>query len=237
MGARQDKIDNDQRGMWASINAMQKALAMAETTSRSFPAGASSDPNINDTIDATILRINTKNMVHHDVLLPRLQTIGDHAGIEQKHYSLKGAQGLSRRFTLVFEGHDKDAAARRAKQFHQSLRGSNSKWEEVTVTKPGGGEEVVFISPDKKYSTIQRELGCKALADVLKEHDKETNFTMVRKEFAITVDWEVFATIEYNHEKKSTHITWGKAAEILGPRAAQIEERYNARMAERKSRG
>ena len=44
MGVRQDKVDNDQKGMLASINSMQNALAMADTTSRSFPAGASSDP-------------------------------------------------------------------------------------------------------------------------------------------------------------------------------------------------
>ena len=154
-------------------------------------------------------------------------------------YTLKGATGLSRRFTLVFTSHDKDTAARRAKKFHQSLRGNDGTWEQVTVTRPSGGEETVYISPDKRYSTIQRELGCKTLAAVLKEHDDSVTFKIVRKEFAIvTSDWAVLATIEYKHENKSTHINWKTAGtEMFGSRTTQLEERYASRNMQRKARG
>ena len=96
-----------------------------------------------------------------------------------------------------------------------------------------------FISPDKRYSTIQRELGCKTLAAVLKEHDNTINYKVVRKTFAVvTDDWTVLATIEFKHEDKSTHIKWSTAGtEKLGPRTKQLEERYVSRTAERRSRG
>ena len=175
MGALHDKIDNDQKGMRASTNSMQKALAMAETTRRSFPAGASNDADI------TILRINTYNMVDHEALLASLRTIGDSAGIAQKDYTLKGAMGLSRRFILAFTGQDKDTVTRRATKTYLSLRSDDGLWEQVTVIRPSGGEEVAYISPDKRYSTIQRELGCNTLDAVLKEHDNTITFKIVRK--------------------------------------------------------
>ena len=114
---------------------------------------------------------------------------------------------LSRRFTLVFNGPDKDTAAWRAKQFHQSLRGIDGVWEQVAVTRPSGDETNVYISPDKRHSTIQREIGCKTLASVLKEHDNAITYKIVRKEFAVVAsDWTVLPTIEYKHENKSTYI-------------------------------
>ena len=235
LGGRQDQIETDHKGMWAAINEMQTALAVKETTSRPFPAGASNDTEHNDTVDETILRINTDNLVEYDALLSELRGLCSGAGVQPDHYKLTGGQ-LARRFTLVFSG-EQSLASRRAKKVHQSLRKPGGGWNRVTVQRPDHGNENVYISPDKKYSHIQREQGCKLLRDILAEHDTAGRYVSVKKEFAVTKDWAVLATVEYNATNKSTFITWqqGVAEEKKVP-TEEINQRYSAKITERAAR-
>ena len=235
LGARQGCVEADHKGMWAAINDMQKALAINETSSRQFPAGASNDTEHNDTADGTILRINTDNLVEYDALLVELRGLCDGAGIKPDQYKLTGGR-LARRFTLVFSG-EENLACRRAKKVHQSLRKPEGGWHRVTVRRPDEASEDVYISPDKKYSHIQREQGCKLLRDILAEHDTAGTYVAVKKEFAVTKDWAVLATVEYNTTNKSTFIKWneGVATEKQVP-TEEINQRYSAKIIERAAR-
>ena len=120
VGARQNKVGADQKGMWAAISDMQKALAISDSTSRPSPAGASSASSSHEVIDKTILRINTTNFVDYDALLAELKKICDDADVTSDKYELKGGQ-LAKPFTLILKG-DPDTAARRVQKVRTSMR-------------------------------------------------------------------------------------------------------------------
>ena len=67
LAGRQDNTDIDHKQMWAALNHMQSARALADTPGREPPAGAASASTSHEQIiDKTILRINTTNLVGYN---------------------------------------------------------------------------------------------------------------------------------------------------------------------------
>ena len=237
---RQNKTDTDHKQMWAALNQMQSALALAETPNHEPPAGAASAASSHEVVDKTILRTNTTNLVGYDELLAELKKVCDDADVSSDKYELKGGQ-LAKRFTLAFKG-DANLASRRAHKVRTSLRKSEAdgttKWTDVFVQPPSGEPEKVYISPDKKKSEERREQGTKLLVALLKESKIwDKHFSHVKKEFSVTWDWKPVATIEYNHESRECHIKWLAAASQTSIDTGSIDEKYATRCAEKKHRG
>ena len=206
VGARQNKVDADQKGMWAAISDMQKALAISDSTSRPSPAGASSASSSHEVIDKKILRINTTNFVDYDALLAELKKICDDADVTSDKYELKGGQ-LAKPFTLILKG-DPDTAARRVQKVRTSMRkeGDNgtTTWTDVFVRPPDGVPEKVYISLDKTKSAERREMCTKTLAALLNKSKPNETFTIVKKEFTVTHNWKPIGTVEYMTPKRDT---------------------------------
>lgn len=227
--------------MRAELDNLKATLATAEaatrTTTRATPTGGSGS-NKDDTLDATILRINTKNYVDINALLAVVRKLCTACDIPENGYELRGGSQATR-FTLVFNGEVR-AAERNARNVHASLRRSDNKWDKVYVDRPNGrGNEEVHISPDKEKWKVRGEQATKLLRDIIADEHSNNTFVAIKREFTITEDWQKVATIDTRTDDAAgIKINWSDAkCDTLKLDKPKLEKLFLDRWRSRGSRG
>ena len=89
-----------------------------------------------------MVRFSAKNLVGRDEVWAKVSQLITEAGLSAVDYKFAPKTPENRAFRLSFEGHTGPV---KAKQLVDSLRSSEGTWKEVTVGRPSGGDEKLFI--------------------------------------------------------------------------------------------
>ena len=183
---RLDATEADNKQLWAAVDTLQRALALAESAvphKNDF-----SDDNFTRKVDATILRISSKAILAKAAVLSSVAPWLAEADLDAEHYELIGHDS-SRKFVLQFKG-NAGMAKNRASKAHQLLRGRDGTWRSFSAAKPSGGNETYYISRDKNSAQVKRELDTKRLAQACsKVCTAHPNFHANRTDGELSISW------------------------------------------------
>ena len=203
---KQEATNSD---MWKSIELLKTGLAIAEQPTAT-PAVVMEN-NFDRSIDLTLLRLSTADIVSHSAMATAVDIWMEAAGYSndkpEKQYELTGA-ALDKRFTLKFLG-KAGLASQRAKQANQSLRQADGSWVEHFVTRPCVTDppSKIYISIDKSAKTIRQESLAKKLCQACKESYPGRKFDYLRRDAAISIDWKPCARVVASSSSQ-TQIEW-----------------------------
>ena len=229
--ARNKKELDDKCGALAKdVQQLKDTLAIREANPFARVLPDARDPNASD---ATLLRLSVKNAVGIDAIKELASTLLDRIQVSAAQAKVTGP-GVGKNFRIQFNG-EVPAAARRAKKLVDSLRDASGAWEDVTVAKPTGGTEKVFIGHDRSTNQLACSFNARSLGDVVRDLYPHMDLHVARNSGVISSRWETIA--ELSKESDFTTIVWGEAADTNSIDKAMVTQRFNGKLQERKPRG
>ena len=172
--------------------------------SHTLPSG---DPNA---YDKTVLRINSRNPVKKDKLLPIIRDLCDEAGLQPTQWELKGPP-VAKRYTLAFHvgDADKDTAALRANKVNQSLQNEDKTWRELSIQIPANNTERLFIGFDRsRKSKLLEQATNHIFLAIKKKHGDTLEIDKIKYDHGIIVGWQFAAICYYDDNSNNVTLEW-----------------------------
>ena len=174
--------------------------------------------------DPTIVRLSTANIIGRDALAHKLQIFVTEANLDAIDFDLLPKTTEAKGYRMQFKG---NSATAKAKQFIESLR-TDSGWKDLSVDRPSGGQEKVFIGADRSKNDADKNRNLKTIHDLIAAHASHLPLVKLPREAVITSNWKPIVKLQLADQYKVPH--WQNAAKELGLDTESIESAFKERI-------
>ena len=199
----QAATDDKQAELWTKVQALERALAMAEADAHAVLNGTL-DTSFDRVPDATILRINSATPVLKEPLQLFLDKWLVDLNLKQEDATLTSGKPDSeacKYWKVQLNGLPRTAAGRVSNLLH-SLREENGDWK-PTAVQSGGTAVRLFISADKSAKQITTEIHTKAAKKAMEQLHPTLSWRVQTKEGTLLVDQVPVIRIVADKRKQS----------------------------------
>ena len=224
----------DNKSIWESIRKLESTVALAESVRKPLP-----DPAATlewDTLDQTIIRLNTETYVPKASVEKLVKELASRAQVLESQLPLLGGNGgHGKRVTVQLLG-EFGIGGRRAAKIDRCLftpgeNGEQGTWEEAYVIKEDGTRVKCFVALDKPRWKVQLERHHKIMQAVLASELCEYKIVGIKRDLTVLVGGEQTFSIEFNWADKSTSIIWNDVGTTqCGADRAKIEEQFRTQV-------
>ena len=207
VNAKQEKADAEMQKMRASITALEKGLAVAETT-----VAVRADLDAEDfdrEPDVSVLRLGAAELVAKTSLLAALTSWLEDASLKVEDVEIRGPT-IGKQFSIKFAGAS-GLAGRKARKAFGILR-TPEGWREMCAAGPNGSEIRLYVSEDKSPKQLRKEILAKKLLRAVQDSVKDKQAHLQRRDCSITLEWKSLVRVEVTTADAEPTLLWNAAA-------------------------
>ena len=109
-----------------------------------------------------------------------------------------------------------------------SIRGADGTWQRLSVTRPDGQKEDVYLARDKSRADLRCELDTRTLGRIFAEVAPDAEFETVRRDRAVYWKRNLLAQVIYDRAAEATKIVFEEAPmEQAGIDKEPVLRRFN----------
>ena len=179
-----------------------------------------------DELDPTIVRISANSYVGYDELKKVVDELAARPSVAPSAYELIGPKPQGKQFRVQFKG-EGSTPTNRANKFAHTLRGKDG-WERISINRPAGGTEQLFIGLDRSENEITKVRNLKTLEKIIADTASHLKPVRQNQDGCITIDWETLVNLEL--ATKFVTPKWEECATTHNIDTAEIDRQFASKL-------